>query len=416
MSMDVIGVGIGENGLLPAYEHMLEAADVLAGGERILAKMGAFAPKAERLAVRRDIDSFCRDIFAFHDAGKRVVILADGDPLFFGVGSTLASRVGRSMVDIRFWPNISSLQAAASAMGIAWNAVRSVSLHGRGDRWALWRALMDCGISCTHLCILTGSGTAPGTIAQELLGRGLRDCDVTTMEMLGTEAQKMEKWSLEALATTKNKFAALNVLILSMKEARHPALGTPDAAYCSHGSLITKRSVRAAALAELRLHPGDILWDVGAGTGSVGIEATCLVRQGAVFAIECNAERLQHIEMNRAAHGAWTLEIVHGAAPHACAVLPCPDRIFVGGSLSGEREAAVKMLSYLSERLRSGGRMVIACVLLGSLEITRYFFESVGWAFEVRMIQVAEAAPLAGDLRFQGTAQIWLVSADKPDF
>ncbi len=415
MSIDIIGMGLGEKGFLPAYMHMVEAADIIAGGNRMLAMVEKIAPEAQRVVVTRDIEAFCRKIFAFHEAGKRVAVLADGDPLFFSVGNALAARAGRFRPDMRFWPNASSLQGAAAALGVAWERIRAVSVHGRADRRELWRALAGCGISYTHVCVLTGNGAGPVEIARELLERGVKECRAVVVERLGAALQKTEVWSLEDLGSAQKKFDMLNVLILEMREYRHPVLGAPDTAYYSDGGLITKRSARAAALAELRLRPGDVLWDIGAGTGAVGIESTILVRHGEVFAVERNARRVQDIAANRALHGAWTLEIVCGEAPGACADLPCPDRIFVGGSLSGDRNAACETLRNLSERLRPGGRLVIACVLLGTLERARHFLESMGWGFEARMVQVAEATPLAGDLRFRGATQVWLVSANKPE-
>lgn len=414
MSIDVIGTGLGGNGLLPGYRHLLETAEVVAGGERMLEMTDGVGLHVEKIVISRDIEAFCRQILTFHEARKRVVVLADGDPLFFSIGNSLAKRAGAFRRDVHFWPNVSSLQGAASAMGIGWENIQSVSLHGRTDWWPLWHALFECGVSCSHVCVLTGGSATPAEIARELLARGVRNCEATVVEMLGTDSQKIRTWPLEDLGATEDDFETLNVLVLHVKELCQPVLGTPDPDYHSDGGLITKKGVRAIGLAELRLQPYDVLWDIGAGSGAVSIEAAGLVRCGQIFAIERNETRIRHIAANRAEYGAWLVEIVQGNAPAACENLPRPNKIFIGGGLGTNQEAALELLRYLACKLQPRGRLVVSCVLLASLECVRHFLTQTGWSFETHMVQIAQTVPLAQDCRFQSTAQVWLISAEKP--
>jgi len=178
-------------------------------------------------------------------------------------------------------------------------------------------------------------------------------------------------------------------------------------------------------VAALRLTPDAVLWDVGAGCGSVGIEALALMPRGRVFAVERDPERHQAIKENIRRSGAWLVKAVKGEAPEAFAGLPDPDRVFVGGSLgnagaggaakaSASGKAKPGALAEACRRLKPGGRFVANTVLLGSLHAALEHFQALGWPVEVTQVQAGASAPLAGDLRLAAQNPIFIVAADKP--
>jgi precorrin-6Y C5,15-methyltransferase (decarboxylating) len=170
--------------------------------------------------------------------------------------------------------------------------------------------------------------------------------------------------------------------------------------------MITKAEIRAAALAKLRLQPGLILWDVGAGSGSVGLEATLLLGGGQVCAVERDPVRAAMIRENRKKFGAYNLKVVEAEAPECLAGLPDPDRVFVGGG-SARLEA---ILEETGRRLKPGGRVVVAATLLETLERARNWLQSRGWEMEVAHLQVSRDRPLASGTYLQALNPVWLVS------
>lgn len=408
----IVGLGLGDVELPPEQKNVLREAEILGGSRQGLKKAGALAPNARQVSLDRDVEGFCLQMLKYGEQGRRVVLVADGDPLFFGIGSALARYAGSSRHRLQFWPNISTVQAAGSVAGIPWDGIKTVSLHGRKEWHTLWNALMECGVSWSHLCILTDSVNTPERIARAILERGVPDCMAFLAEMYGTKEARVREERLSSLCRLEG-VRPFNFLLLSPCHSERPVVGMPDDSYRSDGGMMTKQPVRSVILGELRLEPGHVVWDAGAGSGSVGIEACCLARQGRVFAIERNGARAKDIFYNRASHGAWILEIVENEIERVCGELPMPDRIFVGGGL-GRGEHSLPALRSLAWALRPGGVMVIACVLLGTLDMSRRFFREHAWEVSTRMVQTAVTSPLANDERLLSSPPVWLIRAVKP--
>ena len=209
-----------------------------------------------------------------------------------------------------------------------------------------------------------------------------------------------------------------------------PGLGLPDDLYRHAAGLITKWPVRAAAIAALRLFPDATLWDLGAGCGAVGIEAASLLTRGQVLAVEKNPERAAMIAENAARLHAFNVETVLGEMPGCLENLPSPDRIFIGGGLGpgpDQADRGVKaqrprsrkvggdaVLREAVKRLIPGGRLVVAAVLLSTLESARRALTDGGLTVAVDQIQVATGAPLAGDTQLKAHNPVFLIRADKP--
>ena len=183
-------------------------------------------------------------------------------------------------------------------------------------------------------------------------------------------------------------------------------LGLPEEAYAHQGGLITKAEVRAVVLAKLRLSPGLTLWDVGAGCGSVGLEASLLLPGGQIMAVEQDPERAAQIRANRAKFGVTNLEVVCGHAPECLANLPAPQRVFLGG---GGRDLP-EILPEVLGRLDRDGRLVLSATLVETLETARSVLSHSGWEVEVTQIQVSRSRPLGGGIFLQALNPVWIVT------
>lgn len=399
--LQVIGLGVGDLRPPPEAEGVLAQADLLVGGRRQLA---AFADHpAEKLVIAGPLEPLFGRLAEARGLGRRPVVLADGDPLFFGVGERLAAFFGPD--SLIFWPSLSSVQLAAARLGLPWREAAFVSLHGRSDAAPLWAALMER----QRVFAFTDARNDPAALARLLLGRGL-DARLVVLEDLGSARERIRRLTLAEAAEVRA--GPLNLLLIEQAAPPSPqVLGRPDDWYVRERGLVTKWPVRAAALAALALAPGQTVWDVGAGCGSVAVEAAGLVCRlgggGRVFALERDEPRTDLIRENVRRAGAWGVTVVPGRAPEALAGLPDPDRVFVGGGLGDALEA-------VCGRLKPGGRVVVSAVLLGTLGRALDAFTGLGWAPRVAQIQAALSAELAGDRRLAAGNPVFLVIADKP--
>jgi precorrin-6Y C5,15-methyltransferase (decarboxylating) len=200
--------------------------------------------------------------------------------------------------------------------------------------------------------------------------------------------------------------------ILPPEDPRGPYLGISGAQPADEGGQFAQGSVRAAALADLRIRPNDLVWDLGAGSGALALEACALAHRNLVFAIERDSTRVLCIEENRRRFGAANLEIVTGNAPDCLHALPDPDAVFIGGGL-GKPESFHPLFSAVCSRLKPGGRLTISCVLMGSLERCRAFLQALGWETRLRCIQASETSPLGTDQRLAALNPVFLISAVK---
>ncbi len=402
MPIQIVGLGVDTEALPDLHAGIIDGAEVLVGGKRQLALFEGHP--ALRLPIVSPLEDVFSAIAGHEGAGRDVVVLADGDPLFYGIGARLVDEFGPD--GVHFYPNITSLQAACARAKVPWQDVASVSLHGRDDFRPLFNAL------CHNdwVAVLTDEKNIPAAIAQRLLDRGAEWFAMWVFENLGGDEERFDRYPLARAAA--RSFSRLNLVLLERSgKPEHPlSLGLPDDLFQSDRGLITKWPLRAAGIASLRLTPGDVLWDLGAGCGSVGIEASSLLSRGEVFAVERNGSRVGMIRENRRRFGAIGLEVVHGTLPDCLRDLPDPDKIFIGGGLGKD----ASLLDVVCSRMRPGGRMVIHCVLLGTLERARNKLDALGWNVDITMIQSSCATPLAGDVRLEGLNPVFVLAADKP--
>jgi len=399
----VVGVGMTQRHLPDAYLALIREADILVGGKNQLAALAP--PDAVKRVIDRDIDGLLRFIRERMDR-HRIVVLASGDPLFHGIGTTLLQALGREQV--RIYPNVSALQEAFSRIGLPWHDAKLVSRHASAEGETLLPALRRRD----KVGILTGPGSAsPDRIAAGMCENGLTGFRVCVLERLGFKDERIGWYTPEEAAA--RRFSGPNVMVCLRSEAPEAAapdlfIGMPETWFAHENGLITKPEVRAVCISKLRLSPRQVLWDLGAGSGSVSVEASILVSEGRIFAVEKNPERIRQIEENKRRFQVVNLTVVAARLPAGLEALPDPDRVFIGG---GGRDLPA-ILRAAAGRLKPGGRMVINTVMMESLSAALAELEALHFETQVVQIQVSEGRPMpGGGHRLRAGNPVWIISA-----
>jgi precorrin-6Y C5,15-methyltransferase (decarboxylating) len=395
----LVGLGVGPRDLTLGQREVIADAQLLAGGERQLAMFPQAADR--RLPLSSNLDSWL-DQVARAATEQQVVVLASGDPLFYGIGRRLLERLGPDAVEIL--PNLTSVQAAFALLKEPWQDARVVSLHGGRDWRDLWWSLAGS----RRVAVFSDPSNTPAKIAQALLERDQAHWSLAVLENLGGSSQKVSECGLDE--ATEREFSPLNLVVL--KRTAWPqllGLGLPEEAFQHQRGMITKSEVRTAVLAGLELRPGQTLWDLGAGCGSVGLEAGLLLTGGRVVALEMNPQRVADIRANRARFGAAWLEVIQDRAPKGLEALPDPDRVFLGGG--GASLAEVVPLA--AQRLSPGGVMLASVVRLHSLNLAMEAMTAAGLELEVSQMAVSRGAELAGSFQLKALNPVWLVKGRK---
>jgi len=399
----IIGISGATVETLPERARkLIHEAELLYGSERLL----KFFPDttAETYTVNKNLPQMAERIRA-NLGRRRIVVLASGDPGFFGIAAYLNREVGAEYFEVI--PAVSSVQLAFARLNLNWDDACLISVHGRemGD-------ILPEIARQSKLAILTDRDNHPGRIAAAMLAAGLTEYTAYICENLDLPTEKMTSLPLAELAG-KKKFADLNVLILAAEgdTPRRP-WGLPEAEIehgGSGGGLITKLEIRAVSLAKLALTEDSVVWDVGAGSGAVSLDAARLARTGQVYAVERQAEACNIIQQNRRRHRALNVVVVRGAAPSVLLDLPVPDAIFIGGS-GGNLKA---ILETACRRLKPGGRVVLNLVTLENLTLAREHFTARKFNLELNLVQVSRGANIAGKTRFEALSPVYIVTGVK---
>ena len=343
--IEVVGIGAaGWSSLGPAERDVVTAADLVVGARRLLDLLPP-VPHQRREPLPPDLRAALPELLAGHEE-RTIVVLGSGDPLLAGIGATVLDLFSSGTV--RIHPAVSSLALARARMGWDAESVETIRLRTEDDLDTLRRWLFPG----RRIVVLSRDAGTPAQVVRLLADSGHGDSAVTVLSNLGAPD--------EAQHTPDDMVPALNVVCV---EVRGPgqyaslAAGLPDEAY-EHDGQLSKRDVRASALAHLMPRPGELLWDVGAGAGSIGIEWARSHPRCRAIAIERDPDRIKRIAANAAQLGVPGLKIVHGTAPGALTELPQPDAVFVGGG------ADESVLDVCWSALRPGGRLVVHAVTL----------------------------------------------------
>lgn len=355
MKAHIIGMGDdGFDGLTSAARQLVEQAEVVVGAERSLAALPLRAG-VERVELGGDLDAAVERVAAQRD--KRIVVLASGDPLFYGTARFLCDRLGKDRFEVV--PHVSSMQLAFARVKESWDEAYLTNLAT-----AKLEQVIERVRTAQKVGLFTTEAISPADLARTLLERHIDYFLAYVCENLGSPDERVTQGELSDVAD--QEFGPLNVMILVRKPnvpdrpaamAGRRLFGNPDEFFLQsrpkHG-LLTPAEVRSIALAELDLGPNSVVWDVGAGSGSVAIEAAQIAAGGSIFAIEMDPEDHQLIGANAERFGVTNLVRVLGQAPDAWRDLPDPDAVFVGGT--GRHVTAIVEQAYA--RLRVGGRLV----------------------------------------------------------
>jgi precorrin-6Y C5,15-methyltransferase (decarboxylating) len=398
--VQVVGLGMSPADLTPRAREIIQAAQVLVGGRRLL----DYFPDHQgmKIPLGKEPEGTLRQLPALAET-RRVVVLASGDPNFYGVGPLVVRVLGPENVMIH--PNLTAVQTACARLKMPWQEATVISLHGRA-----WESLAAAMGNPGPLLIYTDPGHTPGEIARFLTARGLIHARFCVLEDLGQDTERIT-WLSLAEAQARD-FSPLNMVAVVPEpgEAGYSQprlhLGLPEEALDHQAGLITKSEVRAVVLAKLALGPGQVFWDVGAGCGSVGLEASLLIPGGRIYAVERDPERAAQIAANRDRFGVPNLEVVCGQAPECLAGLPEPQRVFAGGG--GRAVAAI--VQEAMRRLAPAGRVVVSAALLDTLETVRTLLALAGWEVEVVQLQVNRSHPLAGGTALKALNPVWLIT------
>ena len=418
----VIGVlDDGAASLSPTALALLRRADVVVGGSRTLALLDDdIAPHAQRRDLTGQLSAVPGWIAAAREAGQTSVVLATGDPLCHGIASYLASRLCIEAVEVL--PNLSTVQLACARLGLAWQDARIVSVHSKdAGEWRVGAepghglyALAQSLRQHDRLLVLTSPDNSPDRIARLIVAEGLGDdFQMAVAERLCTPDERVVA-ELSPHDAAQQTFADPNVVVLVRSQVRpQPVrMGLADSAYHQRQpdkGLITKQEVRAVSLARMQLRADSRVWDIGAGSGSVGLEAARLCQQGHVWAIEKNEADHAIAGQNARAFGVSNHTLVHGKAPEGLDAWPDPDAVFIGGS-GGELQ---ELIGLCLRRLRAGGWLVMNFVTLENLASATHALQAQGAVWDVLQLQAARSKPILHMHRMAAENPVWIVCAQR---
>jgi len=401
----IIGMGLSPRDLTETHKAVIRRADILMGGERHL----AFFPDSP--AVKKVITKDIKGAIAYirsQMASHRIVVLASGDPLFYGIGALIVRGLAPKQVEVL--PNISSVAAAFAKIGEPWSHAAVVSLHGRDQTSALLKTLK------THdrVAVFTDPKNNPAWLAGFLLSKGMTDLSIGVFEKLGAPEEKTGFYGLAEAAGLV--FGDPNMVILK-REPRGDAsipllhLGMAEEAFEHERGLMTKTEIRAVTLAKLRLRPHHTLWDLGAGSGSVAIEAAVLLGDGKIFAVEQKPERVAQIRANIRRFAVTNIEVIQAVLPKGIEALPAPDRVFVGG---GGRHLD-QIITAAAASMKPGGVIVVNTVLLANLQVAVNTLKGLDFETESIQVIVNRSKAMPWSERFEAGNPVWIISGGKKE-
>ena len=397
MNVTLIGMGSGqpENLTLQGLAA-LRQADLILGARRLLAVLPAGCTENRAAAYRPDEVAELLQT----SGAENAVLIYSGDTGFYSGASSMMEKLEALGVRARVLPGLSSIQLLAAALGRPWQGWNLVSAHGR-----TCDPVAEC-MQGRPTFFLTGGSEDPATLCAQLAAEGFGDVQAVVGQCLGTPEEKLFRGSVKELAA--GRFNSLSVLLVEAAEVLpRRAPGLPDEAFERGDVPMTKQEVRAAVLAKLAVRPEDILWDVGAGTGSVSVELALAAPRGRVYAVECRPEGCALIKANREKFRTRNLVLVEGLAPAALSDLPAPDAVFIGGS-KGSLAAIVD--TALDKN--PDARICVSAIALETLSAAVAALTAKGRTVQVSQIAVSRAKAVGGLHLMMAQNPIYLITGE----
>jgi len=421
MTCKIIGVlDNGVHGLTADTLNIIQSANLVIGASRTLKLF------SEQLgnAIQKDLTGHLKQVPVWItealQANQQIVVLATGDPLCHGIASYLYKKLPADQLQII--PNISSIQLAFAQIGLSWQDAKIVSVHSKdAGEWTKaagpehgFYALLQTLFNHDKLAILTGPENTPDRIARMMLIEKLADqFDISVAENLLCDDEKvLHGESVKFIA--EQSFNGNDIVILNRKQTKQSPLlfGLQDSDFHQRKpdkGLITKREVRAVSLARMQLTANSIVWDIGAGSGSVGLEAARLCRQGYVYAIEKNTADFEIASKNADQLGVYNYHLINNKAPVGLESWPNPDAIFVGGTGGELAELIKRCLS----RLKSEGWLVMNFVTIENLTTAIEILKKLDANWDMTQLQASRSQPILHMHRMQAENPVWIVSAQR---
>lgn len=409
----------GWDGLSDRARCALLAADLVIAAARTLALVAPQLPESTRLMeMDGALASVAGWIAAAREQGRSVVVLASGDPLCHGIAGWLSAQLGPEAFTII--PTVSTLQLAFARLRTPWADVRIASCHGAdAGEWyagatpahALYPVLQAIALH-RRVAVFTGPQNNPARLARALIGAGYGEAKLSVACRLLLPDETIHR-RLAASDAARLDFAEPNVVLVERDDDRgSPAFGRDDRDYCQRSpdkGLISKQEARALALAKLRLAPAAIVWDIGAGSGAVGLECARLAPLGHVWAIEKNAADAANARANAARFRVVNYSLSEGRAPQQLDSWPDPDAVFIGGS-GGELATLIRLCL---DRLKPGGRLVMNFATLENLATASATLKECAVAWDLVQLQASRSQPILDMHRLAAENPVWIVSATK---
>lgn len=412
--IQVVGIGLsGRQSLTISVQAVVNQATVLVGSRRHLAYF------ADHPAQQIPLTDFAQGLQVIQQHIEQlpetlVVVLTSGDPLFFGFGRLLLQTFTADQ--LCFHPHLSSVQIAFNRLKVPWQDAEIISVHGR----SLTPLISAWQKGTTKIAVLTDPTHTPAAIAKLFLSLDLPlNYEFWVCENLEGEDERIQKFTPERLIN--QQCSGLNILILLRQFQKKldqanldgmPLIGLPDQAFhtfMDRPGLMTKREIRTIALAELHLLKNQIIWDIGAGTGSVAIEIARTTPSSQIYAVEKTAVGIKLIGQNCQHFQVKNIHSIHGQAPQALNNLPRPQRIFIGGSGGHLQE----ILDYCQIQLIPQGIIVLSVTTLENFHIAGNWFDCHDWSVEYLQIQLSRSVPVGSLTRFTPLNPIMLIRAQR---
>lgn len=401
LSITIVGIGLGRQDISASALRKIAAAQVLLGGSRQLALFPEHG--GEKIRIGKDAAMLIKRLSpGLH--GKNVAVLASGDPNFHGIASLFYQNFPNDQIEII--PNITAFQAAFARIKMPWDGAAFASVHGRSIREL--DALLYAPGSAVVYC---DARNTPSAVAAYLIAKNsvLAKSPAWVFDSLGTDGERIISGTLKKMI--KVTASPLSLLILKNgTPPRRRSLGIPDECFAHDRAMITRRDVRLMTLARLELNDDLVLWDIGAGSGSVAIEAANAYPGIQAYAVEKNARRFRQLNVNIRRFYASSVHSLHGEAAAQCAGLPRPDRIFIGGS-GGELEPILKVAK---KAARKGSVIVVNCVTPESLFSVLRWFKKWQWRYDVTSVSTARLMSDRKPEIFRSENPVFIVQGRSP--
>lgn len=408
--INIIGVGQSAADMTVYHLELIKECDVLVGGKRLL-KM--FDTRDKKILVIKSKLSLLIDSIKEEAKSRKVVVLASGDPLFYGIGATLTRYFKKDQLTIH--PNISSISAAFAAIKEPWHDARLISLHGKDSE----RLAIACRKGEEKIALLTDPKNDPHFIAHSLIRENILAYKLCVLEQLGHPQEQKLQWFDHPEALKGITFSQPNIVILKRKPkikdivSRETHIGMNDNSFHHQQGLITKSEVRAVTLSKLKITRNDmVLWDIGAGSGSVSVEASQLLPNGKIFAIEKHPERISDIMDNCKKFNCHNVSVVNDQFPSKTDTFDQPHRIFIGG---GGKHIG-KIIQHACDSLKKEGVIVINTVLLQTMEKAIRVLEENRFSPQVIQLQISRSKTMPFGQRMEALNPVWIISGSKPDY